>query len=110
MRRAHQQKRLNRKPGCTLPADFLVKYDASKDGEMQPAEWKVAWDAETKILIETYDADKSGKLGKTENAAMLADVGKVKITGVPAFFAGRLAQDQSKGEPEYLVLKQACWS
>ncbi len=102
LRLAHQQTRLQRKPGYTLPADFLAKYDASKDGEMQPAEWKVAWDAETKILTETYDADKNGELGKTEKAAMLADVGKGKITGVPAFFAGRLAEDQSKGEPEYL--------
>lgn len=102
LRLAHQRARLERKPGYTLPADFLAKYDASKDGEMQPAEWKVAWDAETKILTETYDADKSGELSKTEKAAMLADVGKGKITGVPAFFAGRLAEDQSKGEPDFL--------
>lgn len=107
LRLTHQQARLNKKPGYTLPADFLAKYDASKDGEMQPAEWKVAWDAETKILTDTYDADKSGELSKTEKAAMLADVGKGKITGVPAFFAGRLAEDQSKSEPEYLESQRA---
>lgn len=102
MRAARGKERLGSRAGSMIPAEFLAKYDTSKDGEMQPEEWKVAWDAETKVLTETYDADKDGQLGKTEKAAMMADVRKGEITGVPAYFAGRLAEDAAKSEPAYL--------
>lgn len=108
MRLALKEQRLGRKgSGFPIPADFLAKYDANKDGEMAGPEWKVAWDAETNILRDTYDADHDGTLGPAEQRAMLADVGNGKITGIPAFFAGRMVQDQGAGQPDYLATQQA---
>ena len=89
-----------------VPPEFLAQYDENKNGEMDGVEWKVAWEAETKILKETYDANKDGTLNKAEGEAMMADVGKGKITGIPAFFAGRMIQEPGSSKPEY-VEKQA---
>lgn len=103
MRLAQKEQRLSKKgSGFQIPADFLAKYDANKDGEMEGPEWKVAWDAETKILKDNYDADKDGTMNKAEKQAMMADVGKGKITGIPAFFAGRMVQDPGASTPEFL--------
>ncbi len=107
MRLAMKEQRLE-KAGSSfkIPPEFLAKYDANKDGEMQGDEWRVAWEAETKILREAYDADKDGSLNKEERQAMMADVGKGKITGIPAFFAGRMVNDPGSAEPTYLAEQQ----
>lgn len=103
MRAALKAKRLDRKASAfQIPAEFLAKHDRNKDGEMSGEEWKAAWEAETKVLTATYDADKDGKLGPAEKKAMLADVAAGKITGVLAFFAQRMVEDPRAGEPEYL--------
>ncbi|MFM8360713.1 MAG: hypothetical protein ACKOET_19355, partial [Verrucomicrobiota bacterium] len=103
MRLALRDERLKgRRSGFQVPADFLAKYDANRDGEMEGPEWKVAWDAETRILRDTYDADHDGQLSRDEKKAMMTDVARGKITGIPAFFAGRMAQDPKTSEPEYL--------
>lgn len=107
MRLALKEQRLKtRGPEFKPPPEFLAKYDKDKDGEMGSGEWKTAWDAETKILTDTYDADKDGTLNKTEKEAMLADVGKGKITGIPAFFAGRMAVESRSTEPAYLAAQK----
>lgn len=107
MRLALKQTRLSKKgSGFPIPADFLAKYDRDKDGEMQGEEWKIAWEAETKILTDTYDADKDGTLNKAEKQAMMAAVGAGKITGIPAFFAQRMLQDGSKSAPEHLATQK----
>ena len=90
-----------------IPADFLAKYDANKNGEMENEEWKVAWEAENKILVEKYDADKDKALSKTEKASMMADVKAGKITGIPAFFAGQLAEDDEGSQPDYIATQKA---
>lgn len=102
MRLALRDQRLKGRPGFQVPPEFLAKYDANRDGQMEGPEWKVAWEAETKILRDTYDADRDGQLSRDEKKAMMTDVGRGKITGIPAFFAGRMAQDPKTSEPEYL--------
>ena len=92
--------------GFKVPPEFLAQYDENKSGEMDGDEWRVAWEAETKILREAYDANKDGTLNKAEGDALMADVGKGKITGIPAFFAGRMIRDQGFSKPDY-VEKQA---
>lgn len=106
MRLALKEERLSKKSSFKIPPEFLAQYDKNKNGEMEGDEWKVAWEAETKILRETYDADKDGTLNKAEKEAMMADVGKGKITGIPAFFAGRMIHDPGSGKPEYLEEQQ----
>lgn len=107
MRLAVKDERLIKKGSSfKIPPEFLAKYDKNKNGEMEGEEWKVAWDAETKILTETYDADKDGTLNKEEKQAMMADVGKGKITGILAFFAGRMVHDPGSSKPEYLEEQQ----
>lgn len=91
-----------RESGFKIPADFLAKYDANKDGEMGGEEWQVAWEAETKILRETYDANKDGSLDESEKKRMMADVGEGKITGIPAFFAGRMVNDPSNSKALFI--------
>lgn len=99
--------RLSKRAGFQIPAEFLAKYDQDKDGEMAGEEWRVAWEAETKILREAYDADKDGKLSKEEAKAMMKDVAAGKITGIPAYFAGRMANDPASPNAGYLEEQQA---
>jgi len=102
MRLSLKEQRLRNASGFTVPPEFLAKHDTNRDGQMSGDEWRVAWEAETKILMETYDADKDGTLNKSEKQAMMADVRRGKITGIPAFFAERMAQDPVPAEPGYL--------
>ncbi|MSU31965.1 MAG: hypothetical protein EXS25_04750 [Pedosphaera sp.] len=89
-----------------VPADFLAKYDEDKNGEMAGNEWKIAWETETKILKKTYDEDKDGSLNLMEKNAMMIDVGKGKITGIPAFFAGGMAQESDSANPDFVIAQK----
>lgn len=88
------------------PAELLAKYDKNKDGEMGADEWKTAWDAETKILTDTYDADKDGTLNATEKQAMTADIGNGRITGIRALIAGRMAAEPRSARSGYLEVQK----
>lgn len=105
MRLALKDRRLKKKEsGFKIPADFLAKYDSDKDGEMAGEEWRVAWEAETRILREAYDSDKDGSLNDSEKKRMMGDVKDGKITGIPAFFAGRMVNDPSSSSaPPFLA-------
>lgn len=107
MRLDLKAERLSKRAEFQIPADFLAKYDRDKDGEMAGDEWRVAWEAETRILRETYDADKDGKLSKEETKVMMKDVAAGKITGIPAYFAGRMANDPASPTPGYLEEQKA---
>jgi hypothetical protein len=106
MRTAARETKSAAKSMFQIPPEFLARYDADHDGEMTGPEWKVAWEAETKVLRETYDTTKDGKLDAAETSRMLDAVKAGKITGIPAFFASRMAEDPASGgaaEPAYLV-------
>ncbi len=106
MRSAARESKATAKSMFQIPPEFLARYDADHDGEMTGPEWKVAWEAETKVLRETYDTSKDGKLDAAETARMLEAVKTGKLTGIPAFFASRMAEDPASGgaaEPAYLV-------
>lgn len=106
MRSAARESKAAAKSMFQIPPEFLARYDADHDGEMTGPEWKVAWEAETKVLRETYDTSKDGKLDPTETSRMLDAVKTGKITGIPAFFASRMAEDPASGgaaEPAYLL-------
>lgn len=110
MRSKLKIQRLAKKSGFKIPQEFLDKYDQDKDGEMVGDEWRVAWEAETKILRETYDADKDGELNKAERKSMMADVAAGKITGIPAYFAGRMGDDPKMSTPVYVDEQKALLS
>lgn len=106
MRAATRTAKAAARPAFQVPPEFLARYDADHDGEMTGPEWKVAWEAETKVLRETYDTSRDGRLDAAETSRMLDAVKAGKITGIPAFFASRMAEDPASGgaaEPAYLV-------
>lgn len=106
MRAAARESKAAAKSAFQIPPEFLARYDADHDGEMTGPEWKVAWEAEIKVLRETYDTSRDGKLDATETSRMLDAVKTGKLTGIPAFFASRLAEAPASGgaaEPAYLV-------
>lgn len=106
MRSAARESKAAAKSMFQIPPEFLARYDADHDGEMTGPEWKVAWEAETKVLRETYDTSRDGKLDAAETSRMLDAVKTGKLTGIPAFFASRMAEDPASGgaaEPAYLV-------
>ncbi len=79
--------------GRGLPAEFLKKHDTNKNGEMDGEEWGPAIEKEVAVIVKRFDADKSGKLEKTEKEAVRAAMKKGEFQGVYGYFAGRAAED-----------------
>jgi hypothetical protein len=93
MRLARKEQRLKAGSGSGVPADFLADYDENRNGEMEPSDWAKARQAETKILMEKYDANADGTLDDAEMAAMLHEVRTVRMRYARDYFAYLLKYD-----------------
>ncbi len=95
-----------------LPTEFIEKHDANKNGKMDDPEWGPAIEKEVAVIVKRFDADGSGKLDKTERAAVRESMKKGEYEGVYGYFAGRASEDPEAkkrrrgGGPSYLAKSQ----
>ena len=95
-----------------LPAEFIEKHDANKNGKMDDAEWGPAIEKEVAVIVKRFDADASGALDKAERAAVRGAMKKGEFKGVYGYFAGQASDDpeaRKRGRergPSYLAKSQ----
>ena len=76
-----------------IPAEFIKKHDANKNGEMDDEEWGPAIAKEVAVVVKRFDADESGDLNEAERKEVRAAMKKGEFEGIYEYFAGQAARD-----------------